>query len=132
MRSAKLPEQAADLFTGKAVAHLATVSAGGGVQITPVWIDREGDLVLVNTAKGRVKDRNMRNDARVAIEISDPANPYRYLSIQGRVVEIRSAGADAQLDRLAKRYLGKDKYPWRRPGDVRQIFVIQPERVYGL
>ena len=87
----------------------------------------EGDLVIFNSAKGRQKDRNVRRDPRVALAIVDPDNPYRYLEIRGRVVEITEDGADAHIDKMAKKYLGVDKYPYRQPTETRVIYKIQPE-----
>src|ERR1017187_2996102 len=103
-------EKYQDLFTKKAFANLGTLMPDGSPQVTPVWGDYDGTHILVNSAKGRVKDKNMRRDARVALAISDPENPYRYLEVRGRVVEITESGADAHINRLAKKYLGKDVY----------------------
>jgi PPOX class probable F420-dependent enzyme len=83
---------------------------------------------VVNSAKGRQKDKNIRRDPRVTIAISDPDNPYRYLEVRGRVVEITEDGADAHIDKLAKKYLGADRYPYRQPDEVRVIYRIEPER----
>ncbi len=113
----------------KAFADLATVLPDGSPQVTPVWFDTDGAAIRVNTAKGRWKDRNMRRDGRVALAIMDPANPYRHLQIRGRVERITEEGADAHIDRLAKKYLGADTYPFRQSGEVRVIYVIRPERV---
>ncbi len=99
----------------------------GQPQVTPVWCDFDGQHVLVNSAKGRVKDRNMKHDARVALAIIDPDNAYRYLEVRGRVVEITEKGADEHIDRMAKKYLNVDKYPHRAPGEVRVIYKVQPE-----
>jgi PPOX class probable F420-dependent enzyme len=122
-----IPEKYLDLFQKKAFGNLATLMSDGRPQVTPVWCDYDGTHVMVNTAKGRVKDRNMRRDPRVAISIVDPDNPYRYLEVRGRVVEITEKGADAHIDKMAKKYLGKDKYPNRQPTEVRVIYKIQPE-----
>ena len=124
----------ADLLApdGKALAHLGTVMANGSPQVTPVWFDYDGSLIRVNSAKGRVKDRNMRRDPRVALSIVDPANPYRYLGLRGRVVEITESGADAHIDRLAKKYLGQDRYPYRRSGEVRVTYKIALDGVSGM
>ena len=117
-----------DLLTEKkAFASLATVMPDGSPQVTPVWFDVAGDKIRVNTARGRIKDRNMSQNARVALAIVDPDNPYRYLQIRGRVTNITEEGADAHIDSLAKRYLGVDKYPYRQPGETRVIYKIQPE-----
>lgn len=125
----QIPDAYADLFHKKAFAHLATVMPDGTPQVTPVWCDYDGTLVRINTAKGRVKDRNMRRNPQVALEIQDPENPYRYLAIKGRIVEITENGADLHIDQLAKKYLGVDKYPNRQPGEVRVIYKVQPDRI---
>lgn len=124
-----IPDQFRDLLTKKAFASLATVMADGSPQVTPVWFDFDGTHLRVNSAKGRVKDRNMRRNGRVALAIPDPENPYRHMAIRGRVEEITEAGADAHIDSLSKKYLGKDRYPNRRAGEVRVIYRIRPERV---
>ncbi len=127
--SQSIPDKYRDLFTKRAFASLATLMPDGSPQVTPVWVDLEGDLVLVNTARGRQKDKNMRRDPRVAMAIIDPENPYRYLEIRGRIAEITEEGADAHIDKMAKKYLGADKYPYRQPSETRVIYKIQPERV---
>jgi len=127
--SQSIPDKYRDLFTKRAFASLATLMPDSSPQVTPVWVDLEGDLVIVNTARGRQKDKNMRRDPRVALAIIDPENPYRYLEIRGRVAEITEEGADAHIDKMAKKYLGADKYPYRQPSETRVIFKIQPERV---
>ncbi|MEK7205081.1 MAG: PPOX class F420-dependent oxidoreductase, partial [candidate division NC10 bacterium] len=104
-----IPQQFRDLLTKKAFASLATVMADGSPQVTPVWFDFDGTHLRVNSAKGRVKDRNMRRNGRVALSIMDPENPYRHLAIRGRVEEITEAGADAHIDSLSKKYLGQDR-----------------------
>jgi len=116
-----------DLFTKKAFAHLATLMPDGSPQTTPVWVDYQDGFILVNTARGRQKDRNIRRNPRVALSILDPDNSYRYLQVRGRVVEITESGADAHIDRLAFKYLGQEKYPNRRPGEIRVIYKILPE-----
>jgi PPOX class probable F420-dependent enzyme len=127
--SQSIPDKYRDLFTKRAFASLATLMPDGSPQVTPVWVDLEGDLVLVNTARGRQKDKNMRRDPRVAMAVIDPENPYRYLEIRGRIAEITEEGADPHIDKMAKKYLGADKYPYRQPSETRVIFKIQPERV---
>jgi anthraniloyl-CoA monooxygenase len=126
-----LPEEFLDLFAKPTYAHLATLMPDGTPQVTSVWVDFDGAHILVNSAKGRQKDRNMAERPEVAIEIPDPEDPNRYLAVRGRVVEITEEGADEHLDRLARRYLGRDRYPpgWRLPGEVRRIYKILPERV---
>lgn len=125
----ELPEQARALIDGKNFAHLATLSRNGAPQVTPVWITRDGDTVIVNTAEGRVKTENMRRDSRVALSITDAENPYVWVAIQGRVEDMSSEGADDEIDALAKKYLGQDKYPFRAPGEVRVSVRITPEKV---
>jgi len=122
-----IPEQYKDLFNKKAFASLTTLMPDGSPQTTPVWCDIDGDLVMFNSAKGRQKDRNVRRDPRVALAIIDPDNPYRYMEIRGKVVEITEQGADAHIDKMAEKYLGKDTYPFRQAGEVRVIYKIRPE-----
>ena len=126
--SAEIPEQYRDLFDKKAFASLATIMPNGQPQVTPVWCDFDGSHMIVNSAKGRRKDRNMRSDPRVSLSISDPDNPYRYLEVRGAVVEITEDGADEHIDRMAKKYMGVDKYPYRQPGEVRVVYKIEPQR----
>jgi len=127
-----IPEQFRDLFAKKAFAHLATIGADGAPQVTPVWVDFDGTHVRFNTAKGRVKVKNLARNPRVALSILDPDNPYRYVQVRGRVVETTERGADAHIDALAKKYLDQDKYPFRRPGEVRVTYKVLPERVQGM
>ena len=122
-----IPEKFRDLFSKKAFASLATLMPDGRPQVTPVWCDVEGDMVIVNSAKGRQKDRNLRRDPRVSLAIIDPDNPYRYLELRGRVVEITEQGAAAHIDKMAKKYLGVDKYPYSNPNEIRVMYKIQPE-----
>jgi PPOX class probable F420-dependent enzyme len=126
---ATIPQEFKDLFTKVAFSHLATLMADGSPQVTPVWVDYDGANVRVNSAKGRVKDKNMRRDKRVALSIQDPDNPYRYLAVRGEVAEFTEDGADAHIDALAKKYLGKERYPFRSPGEVRVIYKIRPDKV---
>jgi PPOX class probable F420-dependent enzyme len=116
----------------KALANVGTVMPDGSPQVTPMWFDYDGKLILVNSARGRVKDRNIRRNPAVAVSIVDPDNAYRYVTVRGRVVEITEEGADAHIDRLAKKYLGQDRYPYRRPGEVRVTYKIAPQRVSGM
>ena len=119
-----------DLLTGKrAFANLATINADGTPQVTPVWFDWDGGNVRINSAKGRVKDKNLRRTPTVAMAIQDPDNPYRYVQIKGRVTSVTERGADAHIDALAKKYLGQDRYPYRKPDEVRVTYVIAPDRV---
>jgi PPOX class probable F420-dependent enzyme len=115
----------------KAFANLATIMPDGAPQVTPVWVDYRDGKVLVNTAKGRVKARNMELGSKVALSIIDPDNAYRYVQVRGVVSKVHSEGADGHIDFLAQKYLGQDKYPWRQPGEERVIYEIDPEKVQG-
>jgi PPOX class probable F420-dependent enzyme len=128
-----VPDKYLDLMQRKkAFANLATVMADGSPQVTPVWFDYANGVVRVNTAKGRVKARTLKEGAPVALAILDPDNPYRYLQIRGRVRKATEEGAAAHIDSLAKKYLGKDKYPYARPGEVRIMCEIEPESASGM
>jgi PPOX class probable F420-dependent enzyme len=130
---AQIPDGFKDVLTQKkAFANLATVGADGAPQITPVWFDWDGTHLRFNTVKGRVKDKNLRRSPKVALAIMDPDNPYRYLQIRGRVVDTTESGADAHIDSLAKKYMGVDKYPHRKPGEVRVIYKVAPDRVQAM
>jgi len=123
----EIPAAYMDLLQDKkAFANLATIMKDGSPQVTPVWFDYTNGRVRVNTAKGRVKARTLREGSRVAMSILDPDNPYRYLQIRGQVVSATEEGASAHIDSLAKKYLGKDKYPYSQPGDVRVMYEIEP------
>ena len=116
----------------KAFANLATVMPDGSPQVTPVWFDYRNGIVRVNSAKGRVKVRNMKEGAPVALAIMDPDNPYRYMQIRGRVARVTEEGAAAHADSLTKKYLGLEKYPYAQPGEVRVIFEIEPTSISGM
>jgi PPOX class probable F420-dependent enzyme len=126
---ATIPEKYHDLFNKKAFASLATLMPDGSPQVTPVWCDFDGKHVLFNTARGRVKDKNLQREPRVSLAILDPDNPYRYLEVRGRIAERTEQGADEHINKLAKKYLDLDKYPYRQPGEVRVIYKIKPERI---
>ena len=128
---ATVPEAYRDLLTKKSFAHVATVGRDGAPQVTPVWIDYDGTHVLFNTARGRVKDKNLQRNSQVALAAQDPDTPYRYVQVRGRA-ELSEQGADAHIDALAKKYIGQDRYPWRRPGEVRVTIKIVPEHVHGM
>jgi len=104
----------------------------GSPQVTRVWFDYEGGVIRINTARERVKARNMKEGAAVALSIMDPDNAYRYIQIRGRVRRVIEAGADRHIDSLAKKYLGKDKYPFGQPGEVRLIFETEPRAVHAM
>ena len=127
-----IPEKYADLFEKKAFGNLGTLMKDGSPQVTPVWVDFDGQYVRFNSAKGRVKDQNIRRDPRVAIALQDPDNPYRYLEIRGRVVEITEKDADDHINKLSQKYLGKPVYPFRQPGEVRVTYKIEPLKVSSM
>ena len=120
------------LLTGKNFAFVATLMKDGSPQITPTWIDFEGDTILINTAEGRTKQKNVSRDQRVAISIVDQNNPYNMVTIRGKVTEQASKGADEHINKLAKRYLGVDKYPFRSPTEKRVIIKVAPENVFHM
>jgi PPOX class probable F420-dependent enzyme len=122
-----IPEKYRDLFQKKAFASLATLMPDGRPQVTPVWVDFDGEHVIFNSARGRQKDRNVRREPRVAMSISDPDNPYRYLEIRGTVEEITEQGASEHINKMAKKYMGLDQYPYSQPGEVRVLYKIRPE-----
>jgi PPOX class probable F420-dependent enzyme len=126
---AEIPADAQHLLEGQSIAHIATLKPDGAPQVSPVWIDHDGDLVTFNTAEGRLKTDNLHKDPRVAISVVNPDNPYEHVLIQGKVVDITRDGADAHIDALAKRYMGVDEYPLRKPGEQRVIVKIEPEKV---
>jgi PPOX class probable F420-dependent enzyme len=123
----RIPEAFHDLFSDKvrAIAALATIMEDGSPQVTPVWFDVEDDFIRINTARGRVKDRNMTARPRVALSISDPGNPYRYIQIRGTVESSNEEGAREHIDRLAQKYLSIKEYPWYG-GETRVIYRIRP------
>jgi PPOX class probable F420-dependent enzyme len=125
-----IPDNFSDLSQKKTFAQLATIMRDGSPQVTPVWWEYDGKHVVINSAKGRTKDLNMRRNPNVALSIQDPENPYRHLSLKGTVVEITENGADAHIDKLSKKYTGKDVYPNRRPGEIRVIYRILPEKIF--
>lgn len=127
-----LPDDVRKLLEAPSFAHLATLMPDGSPQVTAVWVDYDGGYVLVNTAEGRQKPRNIRRDRRVALSVFDQQNPYSWATIRGRVVELTHDGADEHIDKLAKKYLGQDRYPFRQPGEQRLIVKIEPLRVSSM
>jgi PPOX class probable F420-dependent enzyme len=119
------------LIDGKNFAHVATIFPSGAVQVNPVWVDRDGDRVVINSAEGRAKVTNLRSDPRITLEISNAENPYEYLELRGRVVEMTSDGAEQHIDALAKKYMDLDEYPLRKEGEVRVKIVVEVEKVTG-
>ena len=128
----QIPDSHSDILDKPAFAHLSTIMPDGSPQASAVWVDTEGPLILVNSAEGRLKDRNIRRDPRVAISVTDPENPYRSLMIRGRVSKITNEGADAHIDKMAKKYMGVDSYPFRTPDEVRVMYYIEPERIAAM
>jgi PPOX class probable F420-dependent enzyme len=126
-----IPASHRDLLSDevRAFAYLATQMADLSPQVTPVWFNVDGEHILVNTARGRAKERNMSQRPQVALAISDPADPYRYIQIRGRVEQVVEEGAREHIDALSKKYTGRERYTPRRPDEVRVIYKILPERV---
>lgn len=126
-----IPESHLDLLKDdtKAFGSLATLMNDGSPQLTPVWFNTDGTHILINSAKGRIKDRNMRRNPRVSLVIIDPYDPYRYIQIRGKVVDISTLGAREHIDRLSKKYTGRDKYTSGSADEIRVTYKILPERV---
>ncbi len=117
------------LLREKAYCQIATVMPDGSPQITETWVETDGQHILINTAEGRQKVRNVRRDPRVAVNVVDPATDHRIFSVRGRVAEITTDGADAMIDQLASKYLGQESYPFRQPTEVRVILKIAVDKV---
>jgi PPOX class probable F420-dependent enzyme len=128
---AEIPEGFLDILTTKkAFAHIATLQPDGSPQVTPVWFDFTNGVIRINTAQGRIKARNMSKGSKVAMSIQDPDNAYRYIQIRGTVTSETTEGADAHIDSLAKKYLGKDVYPWHSDKETRVIYEIAPHATH--
>ena len=127
---APIPPALMDLLESDALGHLATVRADGTPHVTPLWVDHDGDFVLVDVRVDRVKAANMRARPAVAISVVDPRNPYRYLAITGVVVSWSEDGWQEHMNKLSRRYMKLDRYPWSFPGERRAIFRIAPTHVY--
>ncbi len=117
------------LLREKAYCEIATLMPDGWPQLTQVWVDTAGEHILVNTSEDRQKVRNIRRDPRVAVNVVDPTNAWRIASVRGKVVDVTTEGADELIDNLAYKYIGQEKYPYRRPGEVRVILKIAPEKI---
>ena len=124
----KLTDKQKQLLLDKNIGSLATLTVDGSPQVTPVWVDWDGEYVLVNTLRSRAKSRQIERDPRVELAVFSSENPYQHVRIAGRA-ELVEAGAEEHIDKLAQKYVGEDSYPWRAPGDRRVIVRIQPERV---
>jgi PPOX class probable F420-dependent enzyme len=129
---ATLSDAQRKLLDDKNFAHVATIGEEGEPQVTPVWVEYDGTHVLFNTEEKRAKVKHMRKNPRIALSVLNAANPYQYVEIRGSVVDITTDGADEMIDRLAMKYMGKDKYPFNKPGDVRVVVKILPEKVLGM
>ena len=125
-----LSEDDVKMLTDTNIAFIATVNKDGSPQVTPVWIHMEGDLIIVNTEVGRVKQLNVERDPRVSISLVDKNDPYKFLGLDCTVIEQTTVGADAGIDALSKKYLNKDNYPFRKPDEKRITLKIRPERKY--
>lgn len=126
----KLNDRQRDLIQAKNFGFLATTNADGSPQVTPVWVDTDGEHLLVNTAVGRVKERNTQRDPRVAVSITEQTNPYRWIMIRGRVsTRIKGPTAEEHINKLAKKYTGAEKYTKRNLAERRIILKILPEHV---
>ena len=129
---ASLPQPLKELLQDRVFVHLATLMPDGTPQSSPVWVDVDGDEILVNTARGRVKDRNMTRDPRIALSVTATDNPYRAWMLRGHVTAQTTEGADAHIDRLSKKYLGLDRYPRRTAGEVRVIYRIAVDAIASM
>lgn len=109
---------------------VATLRRDGTPHVAPVWVDVEGDLVKLNSARGRTWPTNLERDPRVTLTVQNAQNPYEYVSIRGRVAELTEDGADAHIDALAKKYLGLDSYPFRTPTEQRVVVLVEPLKVH--
>lgn len=132
MNNNRLSTEAKRLLEDKNIAFVSTLMSDGSPQITPVWIDVSGDLIIINTAEGRLKQRNISRDPRVAISIVDRNNPYDMITIRGKVIEQTTNGADSHIDKMAKKYLGVDKYPFSKSGEKRILLKIEPEKFFQM
>lgn len=129
---ALIPDSHAGILDTKALLYLGTQNKDGSPQVSPVWFGTNGDIIEVNSAKGRLKDLNMRTRPQVSIAIVDPENAYRWVGIQGTVVEVTENGAEEHIDALANKYLGVDSYPNRQAGQVRVIYRIRADKVFTM
>jgi PPOX class probable F420-dependent enzyme len=127
---AQIPEEGRRILEKKGLAHVASLMPDGSPHVTPVWVDVDGDEILINSAEGLLKYENLRRDGRVALSVTDPDDPYVAVIVRGRVKEMTHEDADEHIDALARKYLDEDRYPFHEPGERRVRIVIEPERVY--
>jgi len=125
-----LPEPLRKVLLDKAYGHVITFNADGSPQVTMVWMDAEGNQAMYNTADGRIKVTNLRKDPRIMVSVQDRNNPQSYALIKGKAT-ITADGADEHIDRMAQRFLGMDKYPWRAPGEKRLLVKIDIDKITG-
>ena len=130
MSNTAITTEVEQLLSGKNFASFATLMKDGSPHVAPTWIDYDGDMILINTAAGRIKEKNVKSDKRVALSVYDSSNPYNMVTIRGKVKEVTELDADSHIDKLAKKYLGLDSYPFRNPDEKRVILKIIPERVF--
>jgi PPOX class probable F420-dependent enzyme len=130
---AALSEKAREFLQQPYVGEVTTLRPDGTPHTTVVWVDVDTDEVIFNTAVGRAKERHIRRDPRVSLIVVDPEDSYRWVSVSG-TAELDTEGADDEIDKLAKKYLGQDEYPWRKPEEQRINVRIRPQRVdsYGV
>jgi PPOX class probable F420-dependent enzyme len=126
---ATLSENQAKLFTGRNFGHVGTIRPDGSPQVTPVWIDYDGEHVVFNTAVGRAKYQNLRRDPRVTVEVLNMENPYEYVMVSGTAELQEGDEAERHIDKLAKKYMGVDEYPHRTPEERRVLVRVTPELV---
>ncbi len=128
----KLSDAQKKFFEGKNFAYVATLNKDGSPQVTPTWVDTDGQYVLINIATTRQKARNVKRDPRIAVAVADQTNPYNMVTIQGKVVgQVIGKEADDHIDKMAKKYLGQDKYPYRQAGETRLLLKIEPLKIAG-
>ena len=127
----RLQDKHKALINATNFAHVATINDDGTPQNSPVWVEMQGEDIVINSEKSRDKVRNMKRNPHVALSVMNMENPYQYLQVRGRVKEVTEKGGKEGIDRLAKKYLGEDTYPWNKPGDVRVSIRIEPEAIAG-
>ena len=124
--SLKLPEKICKLIDDKNLAHFATLKKDGSPHVAPVWIDRDGDIILINTVSSRLKYKNVQNDKRVSLSITDYKDPFTWASIIGEVIELSNIDAETHIDKMSQKYLGIPEFPWKNPTKPRKMIKIIP------
>lgn len=127
--SERIEGRAEELLKAKNFCHVSTLRKDGSVHTAPVWVDVQDGRPVLNTAEGRAWPTNLERDPRVTLTVQNMENPYEYLEVRGRVAERTQEGADEHIDAMAKKYMDKDEYPLRQPGEQRVIIRVEPERV---